>query len=134
MTLARAASRTAASSTDFERRGWRYAPRSLSVHSRRRFFADRRQRYLSRLTASPSDRQLSQIDGLVRLEWAAVVAEHQGETGDLAALRKGRESRRLFDRLLADFERSVAAEAEKAKPTLDDHLAAIRANLGEASA
>jgi hypothetical protein len=49
--------------------------------------------------------QVATIETLVSLEWAAIVAEAEG---GLVGFREAREHRRLFQRLLGDFERSLA--------------------------
>jgi hypothetical protein len=53
------------------------------------------------------------------LEWGALEAEQR--LGDLAAARESREHRRLFQRLLADSERSLIT------PVAIDPMEAIRA-------
>jgi hypothetical protein len=60
--------------------------------------------------------QAATIESLVSLEWAAIVAEAEG---GLVGFREAREHRRLFQRLLSDFERSLAVPAEK-PPSLAD--------------
>jgi hypothetical protein len=55
---------------------------------------------------------------LARLEWSALKAEHeQTLQGD----REGREHRRLYQRLLGDFERSLKPEPAEA-PSLARYL------------
>ena len=105
-----------------------YAPRRFNAVTRERFLRDRRRRYLARLTSSPSDAQAAVILSLARLEWAALAAEAEG---GLAALREAREHRRLFQRLLADFERSLTARERPL--TVDEALSAIHA-LGTSAA
>lgn len=134
MTLPRTNAQLPAS-TAHRRAVGRYEPRALdSTHTRRRFFRDRRSRYLARLTAPATDRQLSQIDAMTRLEWQALRAEAQST---LQADREAREFRRLLDRMLADFERALAAPAAKPLgPTLAEAMAEAieRRRRGEAGA
>ena len=91
--------------------------------------------YLARIAGAPSEWQAATIDSLVATEWSALVAEADGS---LPALRDAREHRRLFQRLLADFERSlVAAPAAKKGPpqlTLEEHLAMLAARKAENAA
>ena len=68
---------------------------------------------------------------MLQLEWAAIVAEHQG---DLVGFREMREHRRLLDRLLGDFERSLfpkaPAKSARSGPSqiaIEDHLAQLGA-------
>jgi hypothetical protein len=84
-------------------------PRAFTPRCRDRFQRDRRRGYLARVLAEPTPWQCSTIASLVALEWSALEAE--ARIGDLAAAREAREHRRLFQRLLADFERSLAAPA-----------------------
>lgn len=120
MTLPRATAQLPASTTHRLSVG-RYEPRSLdSTHTRRRFFRDRRERYTARLLTPATDRQLAQIDAMVRLEWQALRAE---AIGTLQADREAREFRRLLDRLLSDFEKSLAVPPRE--PSVDQILAAI---------
>ncbi len=53
---------------------------------------------------------------MVRLEWSALVAEADGT---LPGLVDAREHRRLFVRLLGDFERGLERRAEPAEETVD---------------
>jgi hypothetical protein len=66
--------------------------------------------------------QSATIESLVSLEWAAIVAEAEG---GLLGFREAREHRRLFQRLLSDFERSLSsAQAPPAAgPTAADDTA-----------
>src|SRR5215472_795537 len=84
----------------------RLMPRRFSKTAWWRFSRDRRRRYLDKLPAPPSNEQATRIDSLVRLEWNALKAEAEDS---IAANREGREHRRLLDRMLADFERSIAS-------------------------
>lgn len=103
----------------------RYLPRRFNPVTRGRFLRDRRRRYLARLAGSPTERQVAQIDAMTRLEWQALSAE---AIGSLQADREAREFRRLLDRLLSDFERSVAV------PEKIDPLEVIRARLAQSAA
>jgi hypothetical protein len=96
----------------------RYLPRRFNRVTRERFLRARRRAYLARISGAPSDAQSAMIQSLGTLEWSALAAE--AEAG-LVGFREGREHRRLFQRLLADFERSVAsARAEKPPASLSD--------------
>ena len=82
----------------------RYQPTRFGQTQRWRFARVRRAEYLAR-AGEITSWQSSTIETLVQLEWAALVCEHR--FADLQAAREGREHRRLFQRLLSDFERSV---------------------------
>jgi hypothetical protein len=99
----------------------RLMPRRFSKPAWYRFSRDRRRRYLARLPGQPSERDAARIDAMVRLEWQALKAEAEGT---LQADREAREHRRLLDRLVSDFERSLAS-SPAAKPTAREILAAI---------
>ena len=101
-----------------------YVPRRFSVRSRHRFEVTRRRAYLARIVAPPSPWQTTTISTLVALEWSALEAE--SHIGDMYAAREAREHRRLFQRLLADFERSLTpptAPVPDPMQALHDHLA-----------
>ena len=84
-----------------------YTPRRFNALTRERFLRDRRRKWLARLPAgSLTDAQAAMIQTLAALEWSALAAEDEG---GLQGFRESREHRRLFQRLLADFERSLAA-------------------------
>jgi hypothetical protein len=102
----------------------RLMPRVFSRPAWYRFSRDRRRQYLAQLAARPSNEQAARIDTLVRLEWSALRAESQNT---LVGDREGREHRRLFDRLLADFERSLPKPAPKQSPSLADIISRIAA-------
>jgi hypothetical protein len=106
-------------------------PRRVTVNSHREFRLRRRAEYLARIPGEPTDRQRSTIESMLQLEWAAIVAEHQG---DLVGFREMREHRRLLDRLLGDFERSLVpkapAKSARSGPSqiaIEDHLAQLGA-------
>jgi hypothetical protein len=82
-----------------------YHPRRFGARSRLRFDRARRRDYLARFGKPPSAWQSSTIASLVALEWSALSAEAQ--IGNMIAAREAREHRRLFQRLLAEFERSL---------------------------
>jgi hypothetical protein len=84
-------------------------PRAFTARCRDRFQRDRRRGYLARVAGNASPWQSSTIATLIALEWAALEAESR--IGDLTAARESRENRRLFQRLLADFERSLTLSA-----------------------
>src|SRR5262249_5701001 len=90
-----------------------YMPKSTSRQSWHRFDQDRRRGYLARIDGKPSPRQIALLDNMVRLEWAALVAEKTD--GSLRALREAREHRRLFQRLFDDFERTLAPAPTKTR-------------------
>jgi hypothetical protein len=103
-----------------------YQAKSSSAQSRRRHDRDRRTMYFNRIVDEPSDFQRQTIDTLIFLEWSAFVAESEG---GLVALREAREHRRLFQKLMVDFEKSLVAKPEPAPkpPTLADYFAAKEA-------
>jgi len=81
-------------------------PRRFSKPAWHRFNRDRRRRYLADLLGSPpNNEQAARIESLVRIEWSALRAEAEGT---LAADREAREHRRLLDRLLGDWKRTLA--------------------------
>jgi hypothetical protein len=88
----------------------RLTPRRFSRPAWYRFSRERRRRYLDQIALPPTDAQAARIETMVRLEWAALKAEAEGS---LQGDREAREHRRLYDRLLGDHQRSVAARAEK---------------------
>jgi hypothetical protein len=90
-------------------------PRAFTARCRDRFQRDRRRAYLARISGDPSQWQSATIASLIALEWAALEAESR--IGDLTAAREAREHRRLFQRLLADFERSVRQSNLMRDPT-----------------
>jgi hypothetical protein len=98
----------------------RYSPKTFGTTSRWRFRRDRRTSYLARIAGELSDYQAATIESLISLEWAALQAEAEG---DLQDMREAREHRRLFQRLLADFERDARAPPATRPPSLAEHLA-----------
>jgi hypothetical protein len=106
-----------------------YTPTSFSQPSRWRFGRHRRAAYLARIVGKPSAWQAATIASLVALEWNCLVCE--AKHTDLQAAREGREHRRLYQRLLADFERSIATAAKPAEvdpqEALRRHMAGWRA-------
>lgn len=97
----------------------RPTPRRFTHTSWLRFARDRRRRYLGSIPGTATDRQIAQIEAMVRLEWQAHKAEADGS---LQADREAREFRRLLDRLLADFSRTVPAPGAERVPTLAEVL------------
>ena len=98
-----------------------YEPRSFNAVTRGRFLRDRRRRWRARIEGELSETQAALILSLASLEWSALSAEAEG---GLMALREAREHRRLFQRLLADFERSLPVAPEKPDaPTLAELFA-----------
>jgi hypothetical protein len=99
----------------------RYVPKKFTDLSRQRFLRDRRRRYLSRIPdGKPSDSQAALIQSLASLEFAALEAESRFT--DMIAGREAREHRRLFQRLLSDFEKSLTALPAKRALTAADWL------------
>jgi hypothetical protein len=98
---------------------YRYVPRSLSIHSRRRFNTRRTREYLSQIDGRPSRWQIAAVESLLRREWMALVAERADDPD--TALRADRE----FQKLLADFRRSLPTPAAAPQPSLSDVLADI---------
>lgn len=89
-----------------------------------RFARDRRRRYLAEISGPPTNEQAAKIDGLIRQEWFSLKAEAEGTTrGD----REPREHRRLFDRFLSDFKRSVSVKPPARPASLAEHLSKIAA-------
>jgi len=91
----------------------RLTPRALSRPAWQRFDRDRRRRYLAELPGPPTNEQSTRIESLIRCEWFALKAEVEGT---LRGDREAREHRRLLDRLLGDFERSLAKPMVEPKP------------------
>ena len=79
-------------------------PRHFSKPAWYRFSRDRRARYVSRISGELTDVQAALVENMIWLEWAALQVEVEG---GLVGLREGREHRRLFQRLLADFEATL---------------------------
>jgi hypothetical protein len=105
----------------------RFTPRRFTPSARWRFGRARRAEYLGRLAGEPTPWQAATIDGLMRLEWEALAAEAEG---GLTAYREGRELRRMFQRLLADFERSIPPPAAERPLSAAEALALIGDRLG----
>jgi hypothetical protein len=82
----------------------RYLPRRFYSTSRERFIRDRRRRYLDRLSGHPTDQQIATAQSLAVLDWSALAAENEHT---LRGDREGREHRRLFTKMLDDFEKSL---------------------------
>jgi hypothetical protein len=100
-------------------------PRRFSKTAWWRFARDRRRRYLAQLSGPPSHGQAAMVETLVRLEWAAL--KHEAD-GSLAADRVALDSRRLYQRVLADFERSLPKSPPPARPpSLAEHLGKVAA-------
>ena len=100
-------------------------PRRFTPRARHRFDVARRRAYLGQLSGEPTPWQAATIGSLVAIEWAALAGE--ALIGDQVAAREAREHRRLFQRLLNDFERTIIAAA--APP--EDPLAALHRHLAE---
>jgi hypothetical protein len=101
----------------------RSTPRSFSTHAWRRFAADRRRRYVSRIIAGPpTDAQAAQIQSMIRVEWSALRAEAEGS---LLADRHALDARRLLWRVQADFERTLPKAPQPASraPSLAEIVA-----------
>jgi len=97
----------------------RYVPRSLSVHSKWRFNRRRRAEYLAQVNGTPSPWQVAAIESLIRREWVTRLAEH-GDDLD-GTIRADRE----YQKLLADFRRSIVAAAARPAMSLAEHNRAI---------
>jgi hypothetical protein len=96
----------------------RPTPRRFTHTGWLRFARDRRRRYLARIPGGqPSDRQVGQVDAMVRLEWQAHKAE---ALGTLQADREAREFRRLLDRFNSDYEKSLIEKPAPA-PSFAEH-------------
>jgi len=78
------------------------------------FLRQRRQLYLARVSGRPSTAQVAMVLTLARLEWSALVAEHENT---LQGDREGREHRRLLLRLLAEFEETLTKPPVPEKPS-----------------
>jgi len=99
----------------------RTIPRSASVYAERRFKIDRAARYAARIKGQPSDHQSALIQSLVATEWTAVRNERIGE---MHTDRLALDARRLFSRLLAEFENTLKKPPPvEAPPTLAEVLA-----------
>jgi len=79
-------------------------PRNFTKTSWWRFSRDRRARYVSRISGELADVQAALVENMISLEWAALQAEAEGGR---VGLREGREHRRLFQKLLDDFEATL---------------------------
>jgi hypothetical protein len=95
-------------------------PRRFNALTKSRFLPGRERLYRARIEGEPTDRQTALIQTLARLEWAALKAEAEGT---LVGYREAREHRRLFQRLLDDFEATLPG-APAVKSRLTQHLAA----------
>jgi hypothetical protein len=82
-------------------------------------------RYLACIEDEPSVMQRALIENMISLEWASLQAEAEG---GLVGIREARESTRLFQKLLVDFEATLP-RAGKA----DRQLVRIRDRFGAAS-
>ena len=89
-----------------------YRPRQFNRLTRGRFLRARERHHLSRVTGSPTVAQREMAASMAVLEWSSLQAEREGT---LQSLREAREHRRLLLRVLADFERSLAAPPPKEK-------------------
>jgi hypothetical protein len=98
---------------------YRYSPRSLSIHSRRRFNTRRTREYLSEIVGRPTRWQIAAVESLLRREWMALVAERADDPD--TALRADRE----YQKLLEAFRRSLPPPASPPQPSLSDVLADI---------
>ena len=109
----------------------RYNPKAFGAPSRWRFRRDRRTSYLARLPGPPDDWAGATIESLIALEWSALKAEAENT---LAGDREGREHRRLYQRLLDDFERGLAKTAAAQHPrTITEFYASREAAAKEAA-
>ena len=90
-----------------------YVPRQFSTTARYRFLRDRRRHHLSRVPGAPSPSQTALALSLARLEWGALKAESMDT---LQGDREGREFRRLFQRLLGEFEETLPKPVSEPPP------------------
>jgi hypothetical protein len=111
----------------------RYCPRSLSVHSRRRFGRRRRAEYLGQLVGTPTPWQVAAIESLVRREWLALLAERSEDLD--TALRADREYQKLLDAYRRSLEPAATKPADPMAAVHEALAAAQRARqAGEAAA
>src|SRR6516165_3189981 len=75
-------------------------PRKLTHYSRREFMWRKRAEYRRSIVGEATIWQRSTIESMLRLEWAAIEAEHKG---DLLGYREMREHSRLLERMQAAF-------------------------------
>jgi hypothetical protein len=108
----RTSSQTAANAAPqaAQQQPYRYAPRSLSIHSRRRFNTRRKREYLLQVGDRSTSWQLAAIESLLRREWVAIVAERSGDP--YQALRADHD----YQKLLGDFRRSLPPPAAAPQP------------------
>ena len=106
----------------------RYTPRSLSVHSRWRFGRRRRAEYLAQIPGIPLPWQVAAIESLIRREWLTMLAE-RSENVD-TALRCDF----AYQKLAADFRRSLPPPAPAPQPSFQETLAGIVARRRGADA
>jgi hypothetical protein len=102
----------------------RPTPRSFSIHAARRFAAERRVRYAARIAGPPTDTQAALIQSMIAMEWTAIRNE---AAGTLASDKVAVNARRLFQRLLGEFERSLKSVPAERPPTLAEHLGKLAA-------
>jgi hypothetical protein len=99
----------------------RYTPRSLSIHSRWRFGRRRKTEYLAQISGEPSPWQVAAIESLIRREWLTMLAERRDDADQ--ALRADF----AYQKLAADFRRSLPQPTPAPQPTLTDILSGIAA-------
>jgi len=115
-------------------------PRNFSKTLWWRFSRDRRARYVARCPEGElTDVQAALIENIIFLEWAALRADAEG---GLIGFKEGREHRRLFQRLVYEFESSLkvrrapaSLRQAKARPgpeqlTLEQHLQLLQQRQG----
>jgi hypothetical protein len=94
-------------------------PRTFTRKGKWYFGKDRRQRYVGQCGGSPDPAQCALIEDLISLEWSALAAEKLAENNNsvnLTAMRESREHRRLFQRLLGDFRKTLRVPSQSAPP------------------
>jgi hypothetical protein len=121
---------------DFSQRNT--TPRRFTALVKSRFLPGRERLYRERIDGEPTDRQVALIQTLARLEWSALKAEwYASRTEGVASLssdRESREHRRLYDRLLDEFETTLAPPPKKRRgPSLHDIVTETIAARGSTS-
>jgi hypothetical protein len=88
--------------------------------------------HFDRIAGAPTDEQAALVQSLASLEWFSLVAESEG---GLQGYREAREHRRLFQKLFADFERTLHAAAPSGSlAEVTERIIAARSAASEAPA
>jgi hypothetical protein len=107
-----------------------YSPRQFNALARRRFLKARRLHHLARVQGEPTEAQTAMASSMATCEWAALHGEHEGT---LRSLREAREHRRLWLKVMADFDRSLRpkeASASQPKERRAPRLSEIVSGVG----